>query len=44
MALGILDPETLKAFVIIIIILWVFSGQGFRVARKLLEKAVEDLE
>jgi len=41
MALGILNPETIKGIIVIIIIIWVFSGGATRVIAKIIRGAVE---
>lgn len=40
MALGILNPETIKGILVIILIIWVFSGGAGRVLANLIRKSV----
>ncbi len=40
MALGIFDPETIRAILVIFLIIFVLSGRGIRVITNLIRKAV----
>ena len=39
---SLLDPQTLKGIIIIVLIIWIFSGGAIRVLRKLVERLLRD--